>query len=159
MGNKMALREAENDYYEFLLRNHKKISKPKTYRQSDGNIKLDKIIHETVYGSEKSYHSTVPKKKISLTVKTNPSVTFLPSLHHRKQVKSRNSEVPQPSLVALSENLHVVDSRDSSVKKLVQQNEMLRYRLEKSHQKYQQTIENIAAENSKLRNQVRLSKN
>ena len=31
---------------------------------------------------------------------------------------------------------------------------MLSYRLEKAHQKYQQTIENIAAENSKLRNQV-----
>ena len=36
---------------------------------------------------------------------------------------------------------------------------MLSYRLEKAHQKYQQTIENIAAENSKLRNQVSLHKN
>ena len=38
----------------------------------------------------------------------------------------------------------------------MQQNEMLNYRLQKAHQKYQQTIENIAAENSKLRNEVKL---
>ena len=139
----MALREAENDYYEFLLRkrarnfwptdtevystvgvqfasfvvsflallqrNHKKISKPKTYRKSDGDVKLDKIIHETVYGSQKSYHSTVPEKKLLPTVKTNQSVTFLPRVQKRRQLKSHYSEghtalvsAPRPSLEGFS---------------------------------------------------------
>ena len=49
-----------------------------------------------------------------------------------------------------------MNSRDPTIKKLLQQNEMLNYRLQKAHQKYQQTIENIAAENSKLRNEVNL---
>ena len=57
-------------------RNHNKISKPKSYRKADGNINIDKIIHETVYGSEKSYQSILPKK--IPTEKTNQSVTFLP---------------------------------------------------------------------------------
>ena len=42
------------------------------------------------------------------------------------------------------------------MEKLLQQNEMLNYRLQKAHQKYHQTIENLAAENSKLRNEVKL---
>ena len=49
-----------------------------------------------------------------------------------------------------------MNSRDPTIEKLLQQNEMLNYRLQKAHQKYQQTIENIAAENSKLRNEVKL---
>ena len=49
-----------------------------------------------------------------------------------------------------------MNSRDPTIEKLLLQNEMLNYRLEKAHQKYQQTIENIAAENSKLRNEVKL---
>ena len=55
----------------------------------------------------------------------------------------------------LSKNLNLLNSRDPTIEKLLLQNEMLNYRLEKAHQKYQQTIENIAAENSKLRNEVK----